>query len=119
VFEFNVTTWGWIHIILGVILVLSGVGIFSGNVLGRIVGVIVAALAMIVNFAWLPYYAVWSIIVIVIAICIGIVWASPPTATTSRFAEPATSGESSPPGQTPAHSTSRGRVPDRHGPPVM
>jgi len=71
--KFDVTAWGWIHIILGIVLVLSGIGIFSGNVLARLVGVIAAALAMIVNFAWLPYYPVWSIIVI--AICIAIIWA--------------------------------------------
>ena len=43
------------------------------NVAARTVGVIVAGLAMIVNFAWLPYYPVWS--TIVIAICIAIIWA--------------------------------------------
>jgi hypothetical protein len=73
VFEFNVTAWGWIHLILGIVLVLSGVGIFSGNMAARVVGVIVAALAMIVNFAWLPYYPIWSIVVI--AICIAVIWA--------------------------------------------
>ena len=73
IFEFNVTTWGWIHLILGIVLVLSGVGIFSGNIAARVVGVIVAALAMVVNFAWLPYYPIWSIVVI--AICIAVIWA--------------------------------------------
>jgi hypothetical protein len=73
VFEFDTTTWGWIHLILGIILIASGVGIFSANVAARTVGVIAAGLAMIVNFAWLPYYPVWS--TIVIAICIAIIWA--------------------------------------------
>ena len=73
VFEFDITAWGWIHIILGIVLLLSGAGIFSGNVLARTVGVFVAALAMIANFAWLPYYPIWSIIII--AICIAIIWA--------------------------------------------
>ena len=73
IFEFNVTTWGWIQLILGVVLIASGVGIFSANVLARTVGVIIAGLAAIINFAWLPYYPVWSIIVI--AICIAIIWA--------------------------------------------
>ncbi len=72
-FEFDITAWGWIHLIGGVILVLTGVGIFSGNVLARIVGVIVSGLGVIYNFAWLPYYPVWSIIVI--AICIAVIWA--------------------------------------------
>jgi len=73
VFEFDITAWGWIQLILGVILIASGIGIFSGNVAARTVGVIIAGLAAIVNFAWLPYYPVWSIIVI--AICIAIIWA--------------------------------------------
>ena len=71
--KFDVTTWGWIHLILGIILIASGIGIFSGNVAARTVGVIVAALAIIANFAWLPWYPVWSIIII--AICIAIIWA--------------------------------------------
>ena len=73
VFEFDVTTWGWIKIILGVVLLASGIGIFSGNVLARTVGVIIAGLTAIANFAWLPYYPFWSIIII--AICIAVIWA--------------------------------------------
>ncbi len=73
VFEFDTTAWGWIHIIVGIVLILSGIGIISGNVLARTVGVFVAGLAAIVNFAWLPYYPVWS--GIVIAICVAVVWA--------------------------------------------
>jgi hypothetical protein len=73
VFEFDVTAWGWIHLILGLVLIASGVGIFSGNVAARTVGVIVAGLAAVVNFAWLPYYPVWSICII--AICIAVIWA--------------------------------------------
>jgi hypothetical protein len=73
VFKFDITTWGWIHIVLGVVLLLSGLGVFSGNVLARTVGVVVAALVMVVNFAWLPYYPIWSIIII--AVCIAVIWA--------------------------------------------
>jgi hypothetical protein len=73
VFEFDITAWGWIHIILGAVLVASGIGILSGNVLARMVGINVAALAMIANFAWLPYYPIWSMIII--AMCIAVIWA--------------------------------------------
>jgi hypothetical protein len=51
---------------------MSGVGIFSGNVAARTVGVIVAGLVAIANFAWLPYYPVWSIVMI--AIAITVIW---------------------------------------------
>jgi hypothetical protein len=73
VVKFDVTTWGWIHLILGVVLVLAGFGIFTGNVAARTVGVIVAGLAAIINFAWLPYYPVWSIILI--AVSVAVIWA--------------------------------------------
>ena len=73
VFQFDVTTWGWIHLIVGVILFASGIGIFSGNVMARTVGVIVAGLSAIANFAWLPYYPVWAFVAI--AVDIAIIWA--------------------------------------------
>jgi hypothetical protein len=73
IFEFDVTAWGWIHLIGGVLLVMSGFGIYSGNVAARTVGVIAAALSAIANFAWLPYQPVWSSIMI--AVGVAVVWA--------------------------------------------
>jgi hypothetical protein len=73
IFEFDVTTWGWTHLIWGIVVVAAGFGIFSGNVLARTVGVIAAALSMIVNFAWLPYYPVWSMLMI--ALGVAVIWA--------------------------------------------
>ena len=73
IFEFNVTTWGWIHLIGGILVIMAGFGIFSGNVAARTVGVIVAGASAIWNFAWLPYYPVWSMLLI--AIAISVIWA--------------------------------------------
>ena len=73
VFEFDMTAWGWIHLIGCIVLVVDGMGILSGNVLARTVGVIAAALSAIANFAWLPYEPVWASIMI--AICITVIWA--------------------------------------------
>ena len=73
IFEFDVTAWGWIHLIGGALLVMSGFGIYSGNVAARTVGVIAAALSAIANFAWLPYQPVWSSIMI--AVAVAVVWA--------------------------------------------
>lgn len=72
-FRLDITGWGWIHLILGVVLVASGLGVFSGHLAGRIVGVVVAGLCAIANFMWLPYYPVWSSILI--AVCVAIIWA--------------------------------------------
>lgn len=73
VFEFDVTAWGWIHLIGGIVVLVSGIGILSGNVAARTVGVVVAALSAIANFAWLPYQPVWASIMI--ALCITVIWA--------------------------------------------
>ena len=62
----DLTGWGWVHVIIGALIVLSGFGVFTGNVLARTVGVIVAAVSMIANFLWLPAYPFWAIIIIVI-----------------------------------------------------
>jgi hypothetical protein len=73
IFKFDVTTWGWIHLLIGLIAVLAGAGLFSGKVWARTVAVLVAALSIILNFAWLPYYPLWSILII--AFDIFVIWA--------------------------------------------
>ena len=73
IFQFDVTTWGWIHLIWGVIVLLAGFGLFSGAVWARTVGVIVATISAIVSFAWLPWYPIWGIAII--AVDIAVIWA--------------------------------------------
>lgn len=73
VFEFDVTTWGWIHLVLGALVVVAGAFVLRGAVWARTVGVLVAALSIVVNFAWLPYYPVWA--VVIIALDVLIIWA--------------------------------------------
>jgi hypothetical protein len=73
IFQFDTTTWGWIHLILGIVILISGFGLFTANVWARTVGVILSAIAMLVAFAWLPYYPIWAIIFI--AVSIAVIWA--------------------------------------------
>ena len=73
VFKFDASTWGWIHLLLGVLILAAGFGVFSGAVWARTVGVIIAALAALAAFAWMPYYPIWG--VIFIAMAIAVIWA--------------------------------------------
>ncbi|WP_030765107.1 DUF7144 family membrane protein [Streptomyces sp. NRRL F-2664] len=73
VFEFDLTAWGWIHLIVGLVVVLTGVGLFLGSNVARGAGIALAGLSIIVNFLWLPYQPWWSIIII--AIDVFIIWA--------------------------------------------
>jgi hypothetical protein len=69
----DVSEWGWVHIILGAIVLLAGIGVFSGNILARIVGVVVASISLIVNFFFIPVYPLWALTVIVIDVLV--IWA--------------------------------------------
>ena len=69
----SVTTWGWVHLILGIVVGLAGFALMSGAMWARIVGILLAGVSAIVNFAYIPYYPFWSILII--AIDIIVIWA--------------------------------------------
>ena len=73
VYEFDVTTWGWIHLIAGIVVFIASFGLLTGNALARTVGVLAAIASMIANFMWLPWYPIWS--VVIIALDIIVIWA--------------------------------------------
>ncbi|MEE1756783.1 hypothetical protein PUR26_30740 [Streptomyces sp. SP18CS02] len=73
VFEFDVTSWGWIHLVLGLLVAAVGAGILAGATWAKAGGVALAALAVIANFIWLPYQPVWAIVSI--AIGLFVIWA--------------------------------------------
>jgi hypothetical protein len=66
----DLTQWGWVHFVWGVVMVLAGVGVMSGNLLARMIGVVLAAITAVVNFAFIPVYPLWSVIVVVISIVV-------------------------------------------------
>ncbi|MFE6662514.1 hypothetical protein ACFVFH_02945 [Streptomyces sp. NPDC057697] len=72
-FKFDVTSWGWIHLILGIVLGIVGWGILKGAGWARATGVVLAAVSLVINFIWLPYQPVWAIISI--AIDVFVIWA--------------------------------------------
>ncbi len=72
-FDLDATGWGWIHMIIGVIIFLAGLGIFTGATWARAVGITLAIISAIANFFFIPYYPVWS--VLIIALCIIVIWA--------------------------------------------
>ncbi|MFJ2771415.1 hypothetical protein [Streptomyces sp. NPDC087300] len=73
VYKFNLTTWGWIHLILGILVAVTGAGILRGASWAKATGVALASLAIVAQFLWLPYTPVWALISI--AMGIFVVWA--------------------------------------------
>jgi hypothetical protein len=72
-FSFDVTTWGWAHLLIGIVVAFAGFFVFRGAVWARTVGVLLAVVSAVVNFTWLPYYPVWALVVI--ALDVLVIWA--------------------------------------------
>ncbi len=72
-YKFDVSTWGWIHLGLGLAVAAAGVYLFRGDTWSRLVAVILAGLSGIANFLYIPYYSWWSLLII--ALDIFVIWA--------------------------------------------
>ena len=70
VITFNITTWGWIHLIFGVLLVLFGALLMTGSTFARVVGIVLVSLNLIAQFSWATLYPFWSLILITVDILV-------------------------------------------------
>jgi hypothetical protein len=73
VYAYDLTTWGWIHLLLGVLIGFAGVAVLRGQTWGRVTGMVMAGVSLIANFMFIPHYPVWSIVII--ALDVAIIWA--------------------------------------------
>ena len=72
-FNLDVSGWGWIHLAIGILLILLALGVLTGRAFARGVAVGLLILSALANFFFIPYYPVWSIVVI--AIDVFVIWA--------------------------------------------
>lgn len=72
-FRIDITSWGWIHLAVGALVFAAGVCLILGQLWARVVGVMLALISAVANFLFIPYYPVWSLIVI--ALDVFIIWA--------------------------------------------
>jgi hypothetical protein len=70
VIDVNYNVWGTVHLILGLLLLLSGVGVLAGNLAARTVGVILAGLSALTNMLFIEAYPFWSILIIVVDVLV-------------------------------------------------
>jgi hypothetical protein len=64
------TVWGWTHLLLGALIIISGVGVLNGNTAARAVGVLLAGLSALVNLAFIAAYPIWSVLIIAIDVLV-------------------------------------------------
>jgi hypothetical protein len=72
-FQFDATTWGWIHLVVGLIVAFAGWGLLSGRTWARVVGITMALVSAIANFLFIPYYPFWALTVITLDVFV--IWA--------------------------------------------
>jgi hypothetical protein len=71
-FDLDTTTWGWIHLVLGILLLITGLALFGRRTWAGVTALCLALLSAIANFFFIPYYPLWSILVI--ALDVWVIW---------------------------------------------
>ena len=71
-FDLDVTAWGWIHLLVGIAVFLVGLGLFTGAEWAAVGGIALAMLSAIANFFFIPYYPIWSLVII--GLDIWVIW---------------------------------------------
>jgi hypothetical protein len=72
-FNLDVTAWGWIHLILGILMFAIGLGLFSQAAWAGVGAIAIAMLSAIANFFFIPHYPIWSLVII--GLDIWVIWA--------------------------------------------
>jgi hypothetical protein len=72
-FELDTSVWGWLHLLLGIVLVATGWGLFSRAPWAGVTAIMLAILSAVLNFFFIPFYPFWSILII--ALDVWVIWA--------------------------------------------
>jgi hypothetical protein len=73
VYALDLTGWGWGHLALGILVALTGAAILSGQTWGRWVGIALVVLSLVANFLFIPWYPIWSLVII--GLDVAVIWA--------------------------------------------
>ena len=72
-FDLDVSAWGWIHLLVGLAVLATGLGLFARKTWAGVAGIMLAMLSALVNFFFIPYYPIWSLLEIGLAV--WVIWA--------------------------------------------
>jgi hypothetical protein len=64
------TAWGWAHLLIGIVAVAAGFGLFTGAMWARVLGIAVAVVSAIVNFAFIPAFPFWALTMITLDVLV-------------------------------------------------
>ena len=73
IYSFDLTAWGWVQLLLGILVAGAGFAVIKGQLWARIVGIAIACLSLIASFLFMPHYPLWSLSII--ALDFFVIWA--------------------------------------------
>lgn len=73
VYSLDLTGWGWAHLALGTLVAITGVAVLARMAWGRVVGIVLVVLSLVANFLFIPWYPIWSLVII--ALDVAVIWA--------------------------------------------
>jgi hypothetical protein len=71
-FDLDVSVWGWIHLVCGGAVLVTGLGLFSQATWAGAFAIVITSISAIINFFFIPYYPLWSLLVI--ALNVWVIW---------------------------------------------
>jgi hypothetical protein len=66
----DLAAWGWVHLVIGLVLIAAGFGVVTGKMWGRVLGIVLTAVSAIVNLLDIAAYPLWSIMIIALDVVI-------------------------------------------------
>jgi len=72
-FDLDVSAWGWIHLIVGSVMLVVGFGLYTRATWAGVFAIVVAMLSAVANFFFIPYYPIWALVLI--GLNVWIIWA--------------------------------------------
>jgi hypothetical protein len=73
VFKLDIAAWGWVHLLIGILVAVAGVFVYGGSLWARTVGIVMVSVSAVENFMFMPYYPIWSMLIV--ALDVLVIWA--------------------------------------------
>jgi len=66
----SLTTYAWIYLLVGILLIVAGFGVMTGSQAARWIGIIAGAMTIVSAGVLMPYYPIWSLVYVVLGVLV-------------------------------------------------